>query len=244
MASGRFVTNTICADKKINQLSCDTSRLAFTWLITFADCEGRTYGDPAVVRSMLFPRRQDISIEQMEAFITEWAAKEMIVWYEAEGDLWIWFPNFEKHQTGLRKDHEAASKIPPYFPKPQNDEGITTEELRNKDVPVTAQIKLSQVKLSDDSVFSPISAEFSRVTGITPFKLDKWTEAEQDMNRAGVTAEDIALAVNKLKGGDKPMSVTGLWSITGTAISIHADRLAGRPFGGKKSRSRLPIEGL
>jgi len=60
-----MITNAICADKRINQLCDDTSRLAFTWLITFADCEGRTYGDPAMVRSMLFPRRDDVTIARM-----------------------------------------------------------------------------------------------------------------------------------------------------------------------------------
>lgn len=112
MANGRMITKDICGDKRINQLTSDTSRLAFTWLITFCDREGRTHGDPAMVRSMLFPRRQDVSIEQMETIIKEWACLGLIIWYEAGGDLWIWFPGFDKNQPGLRKDKEAPSKIP------------------------------------------------------------------------------------------------------------------------------------
>src|SRR3972149_12340481 len=72
MAKGRIIISEITRDKKINELSSDTSRLAFTWLITFADSEGRTYGDPALVRSMLFPRRDDLSTEQMQVLIQEW----------------------------------------------------------------------------------------------------------------------------------------------------------------------------
>jgi hypothetical protein len=112
MAQGRMIVNAIAADKRINKLSDDTSRLAFTWLITFADCEGRTYGDPAVVRSMLFPRRQDVTIERMEDYIREWALLGLVVWYESDGDIWISFPKFDKNQPGLRKDREAASRIP------------------------------------------------------------------------------------------------------------------------------------
>jgi hypothetical protein len=120
MARGRFITNEITKDKRINDLSNDKSRLAFTWLITFADSEGRTHGDPALVRSMLFPRRTDVTVEQIEACIREWADAGLIVWYEAEGDQWIYFPNFEKHQVGLRKDREPASAIPapPEIPEP------------------------------------------------------------------------------------------------------------------------------
>jgi len=112
MGRGRFITNAISKDKRINQLSDDTSRLGFTWLITFADREGRTYGDPAIVRSMLFPRREDISIRQMEGYIREWADLKLVVWYEADGDLYIYFPAFEKNQTGMRKNREPASHIP------------------------------------------------------------------------------------------------------------------------------------
>ena len=113
MARGRFISNAIMSDKKINQLSDDTSRLAFTWLITTADSEGRTHGDPAMVRSLLFPRRVDISVEQMEAYITEWYALGLVSWYRANGDLWLVFPNFEKYQVGLRKEREPESQIPP-----------------------------------------------------------------------------------------------------------------------------------
>jgi hypothetical protein len=143
MARGRFISNAITSDKKINDLSDDTSRLAFTWLVTFADCEGRTHGDPAMVRSLLFPRRSDVTNERMEAYIAEWQAAGLIRVYASNGDLWIDFPNFSKHQTGLRKDHEAASTIPPF------EDGITTESLRSKDVVETPQIKY---KISKDKV--------------------------------------------------------------------------------------------
>jgi len=158
MANGRFVTNSICADKKINQLLDDTSRLAFTWLVTFADCEGRTYGDPAVVRSMLFPRRQDVTIEQMEAYIQSWSDNEMIIWYEANGDKWIWFRNFDKHQTGLRKDREAPSKIPPPPMRKQSED--TADLLRTNSglTPEQLPVKLIKEKLNkeNDDFFSKL----------------------------------------------------------------------------------------
>ena len=113
MARGRMINKEICADKKIHALSCDTSRLAFTWLVVFADREGRVRGDPALVRSMVFPRRDDVTIAEIEGYIQEWADCGLVVWYEANDDLWIWFQGFEKNQLGLRKEKEPASIIPP-----------------------------------------------------------------------------------------------------------------------------------
>lgn len=116
MARGRMVTNNISRDKAINGLSDDTSRLAFTWLITFADKEGRVFGDPALIRSMLFPRRDDISNEQMTRYVTEWANAKLIIWYESDDEQWIWFPKFDKNQPGLRKEREPESEIPAFNP--------------------------------------------------------------------------------------------------------------------------------
>ena len=112
MARGRMINSKITLNKAVNDLSDDTSRLAFTWLITFADVEGRTYGDPAVVRSMLFPRRTDISVEQMDGYIREWHEAGLIIWYEADDDLWIAFPKFDENQRGLDRRKEQESTIP------------------------------------------------------------------------------------------------------------------------------------
>jgi hypothetical protein len=49
MARGRMINNAIAGDIKIHALSDDSSRLAFTWLITFADRKGRTLGDPQML---------------------------------------------------------------------------------------------------------------------------------------------------------------------------------------------------
>ena len=133
MARGRIITNEITKDRQVNELSSDTSRLAFTWLVTFADKEGRTYGDPALVRSMLFPRRDDITIEQMTIYIEEWQAAGFIEWYEAGGDKWIFFTAFAKNQPGLRKEKEPDSRIPPppgYSPTPADDDAECPPEVR------------------------------------------------------------------------------------------------------------------
>jgi len=111
MARGRMIDQAITKDKKVHQLSCDTSRLAYTWLITFADVEGRTYGDPALVRSMLFPRCEEITGEQVESYIREWDDSGLVIWYEANGDKWIYFPAFEKHNL-VNRAREAPSIIP------------------------------------------------------------------------------------------------------------------------------------
>ena len=120
--------------------------MAFTWLVAFADKEGRVYGDPALVRSLLFPRRDDISVEDMEAYILEWHSIGLIEWYEAEDDLWICFPNFDKHQVGLRKDREPDSTMP------HPDGGTLPEVVRQLAGSLPEEIGLIKVNVIKDEV--------------------------------------------------------------------------------------------
>lgn len=170
MARRRMISNAICSDKRVDNLSDDTCRLAFTWLITFADCEGRTYGDPALLRSMLFPRRQDITIERMEGYVREWADCRLIIWYEAEDDMWIQFPGFVKNQPGLRKDREPES----FIPAPQNgklivssaadesqqDSGIMPDVIQQESdtMPDECRGILKEIKRKEDIASAPSSA--------------------------------------------------------------------------------------
>ena len=85
MARGRFISKEITLDKKVNSLSSAYSMLAFTWLLTHADGYGRTYGDPAVVRSMVFPRRPEVTVDDVDGYIREWSDARLIIWYEVAG---------------------------------------------------------------------------------------------------------------------------------------------------------------
>ena len=138
-------------------MSDDTSRLAFTWLVSFADVEGRTYGDPAIVRSMLFPRREDVTITQMEGYIREWHNAGLIHWYKTNDDDYIFFCGFDKNQK-LRKDREAQSTIPAPPEEVRSIAGALPEQI---------QVKLKEVKLKEINRSDKI-AIFKSVTLYTP----------------------------------------------------------------------------
>jgi hypothetical protein len=117
MARGRFISNAVIEDSEIHELSSDTCRLAYVFLITLADREGRITGEPGYLTSKLFPRRREITTEIVKGFIQEWADAGFVVWYEDNnGKQALQLINFEKHQRGLRKERETESE----FGKPDN----------------------------------------------------------------------------------------------------------------------------
>lgn len=113
-------------DRAVNELSSDLCRLAYTWAIPHLDRDGRICGDPAALKSTVFPRRDDVTAEQMQAFIIEWHRAGLVTWYETAKDKCLQFLGFRKNQPNLRYEREAAS----LYPDPKS--GKTPAELRQE----------------------------------------------------------------------------------------------------------------
>jgi hypothetical protein len=136
MAHGRMISKKIGCSKQVHDLSSDTCRLAFTWTIPHLDKEGRIHGDPSILRSLVFPRRTDISPDIMQGFINEWAIQGLVQLYEVQGDTYIYFPTFRENQPGLRSDKEPDSCLP------------SPEEGRQIDGKVPSKVRKSSVKVT------------------------------------------------------------------------------------------------
>lgn len=155
MATGRLIQTKICRSKTIHDLSSDTSRLGFTWYIIHADRDGRVPADPAVVKSLVFPRRTDITITDMEAMLREWHDSGLIVIYEARGDVFAYFPEFHNNQS-IRYDREAESVIPP----PPEDGGTTPERRRSNSGAAPAEFKRKESKRKEGKPQNSINLDW------------------------------------------------------------------------------------
>ena len=112
MARGRMISKAISLDEKVNELPDDTARLLFTWMISHLDREGRLHGDATTVKSIIFPRR-NISVTRIETYLKKMEDLKLILRFSVNGNLYLFAPHFEEHQTGLQKNREAPSQIPP-----------------------------------------------------------------------------------------------------------------------------------
>ncbi len=184
MARGRFIDSKIVLSKQVSLLSDDTCRLMFTWMITFADKEGRMFGDPALIRGTIFPRNEKITIKKVESYLQEMADVGLILWYEARGDKFVLFPGFADSQIGLRKDKEPDSGYPPppqecLLEFIQKNSATLPDNFRTTSVKHTPEYKLikennklieleceSEENKAPDSAFYEPMAIFREVTGM------------------------------------------------------------------------------
>jgi len=217
MARGRFISNDIIIDRQVHELSSDTCRLAYTWMITFADAEGRVTGEPDLLLSALFPRRRDISPEDIQSYIDEWVAAGFIFVYEGgDGDRVIQLLNFEKHQRGLRKDREPASR----FDNPADCRMIAGS------IPDDCTVKLIEVNINDNNNDNEIpdarsdSADYQSVwESETGLLISGFTEFKKTCDRfidVGVTPEIFRTAIKEQKKSEyavKRPSGVAEWAI-------------------------------
>jgi len=172
MAMGRIISKKICLNKVVNeQLSSDSCRLAFTWTITHLDRDGRVHGDPRVLRSIIFPRREDITDEIMEGFIKEWAKCGLAIWYICNNDKWLQFPKFRQNQPKLRYERETPSTIPPpekgklCGPTParcRSKAGVKPERVRRESRPIEGNIREFNIREENlnENIKNPEQAPF------------------------------------------------------------------------------------
>jgi ribosomal protein S16 len=255
MARGRFISNYIIEDREMNELSNDTCRLAYVFLITLADREGRITGELGYLTSKLFPRRREITLEMVRGFIQEWADAGFLVWYEdKEGKRALQLINFEKHQRGLRKDREPESEfenpksckiIAGELPKEENPKPV--KELKDKELKdnnnsnVNVNVKPAKkdganpalIRQNDGKMTeNELEAYFIELTGLykpsehlQAKKAINWENALTVWEQVGATKADVKEAVD---ASDKAgMTLVSTTSITSFIKSAIARRKRG-----------------
>jgi hypothetical protein len=149
MARGRMVNKSICSSKKLHCLPDDTCRLLATWTIPHLDVRGVFSADPAIVKSLVFPRRDDVTVAEIAGYLDAIEQAGLIVRFEAKGDVWQRWSGFEDNQAGLRYDRESSE-----YPQPPNWEPAP-EELSSTSpgqVPDKSPLSLKEVKIKSKRI--------------------------------------------------------------------------------------------
>ena len=87
------------------------AQLLFTWTIPNTDDLGRMEGDPEIIKGMMFPYHNNVSVKQIKEALQELADQKLITWYKVDENLYIELPNFAKYQK-LRADRGYKSDYP------------------------------------------------------------------------------------------------------------------------------------
>jgi len=231
MAKGRMLNRETSLSLKLNALVNDTTRLLATWTIPHLDKHGVFHADPQIVKSLIFPLRQDLSTQEVAAMLDDIERVGLIRRFCAAGRMWQVWPGFGENQPYLRRDKERTDFPTPPTSGPTNSDKIPTvsRQIPTADGEKQAQLEV-EVEVEDEieveekarpsapaavakrrvSGFASVITEHSdaRVAAYLDILAQKDitdTNAELIMDRVG--AEDIELWREVLRawavGGDK-----------------------------------------
>lgn len=139
MARGRFLSDSVAKDKRLNDLPLDA---AFVYLmaIPHLDRDGIIDGDAAVLWGTICPRRREL-LDQMERIIAEWVAAGLVVRYETDEGTALWFPGFIKNQQGMNYGREAPSRFNPPPGYVRTTAGLVSEAIMTKSGPNPDEVR-------------------------------------------------------------------------------------------------------
>lgn len=113
MARGRMINRDVSLSLKFGALVNDTTRLLATWTIPHLDKRGVFHADPQIVRSFVFPLRQDLNTQEVAAMIDDLERVGLIRRFADGGRMWQVWPGFADNQKGLHAEREGTDFPPP-----------------------------------------------------------------------------------------------------------------------------------
>ena len=103
----RILKESIRTSKSVNELT-DFEYRVWSYLIVSVDDYGRYHTDPELLKGLVFPRRKGLTENQIGKALASLANIGMIKLYTVDGESYLCFPNWDKHQQIRAK----ASKFP------------------------------------------------------------------------------------------------------------------------------------
>jgi uncharacterized phage protein (TIGR02220 family) len=172
MPEGRMLKKAISESKSLGNLSSDSARLLYTWLIPFLDIQGRHSGDPEIIKGHIFPKVKTMTVRKISTLLTELSNAGLVILYRQNDndEVYLQFTKFKEHQR-LDPGREAPSKIPAptadniiRFGPTQANSGV------NPANSLLSKVNKSKDKLSKDNVepgstISKIIEYFNETTG-------------------------------------------------------------------------------
>ncbi len=113
-------------------------RILWIGLITLADDDGKLRGDPAVIKSEIFPFDR-VSLKVVDGDLQRFSEESLIQRYEVSSERYIHIVKWAQYQ---RPSHPTPSRIPD--PLPPENSGGTPELLRNPSGSFPAQGSLGK----------------------------------------------------------------------------------------------------
>lgn len=197
MATRRMLSKSISLSEQVSRLS-DAAALLYSWAILHTDDWGVIHASPVRLRAEVAPLRDHWSVKDVAGYIDEWEVAGLVVRYCADGEPYVLFPTFDKHQDGIHKRTRKNALPNPCFPEEYTITECTPGTSRKiPEVPASrapAELNRTELNRSKDSAAFAAEAEDE----------PEQTDPEQQPKHPRTQALETCLAAFGLTKDDLP----------------------------------------
>lgn len=125
----RIIKETIQTSKSVNLLT-DFQFRVFIHLITYVDDYGRGSADPEIIKGRALTRRKNLTEKQIADALYAMANTGIINLYEVDGESFLYFPHWAKHQQ-VRNKVSKFPEPPAFDDTAESETSCTTQEQKS-----------------------------------------------------------------------------------------------------------------
>ena len=197
----RILKESIRTSDSIDKLSW-FEEVLFYRLIVSCDDFGRFDGRPAIVKNMLFPLKDNLTLQTVSKAINNLASAELVVLYVFEGKPYLYLPGWNEHQIVRAKKSR--------YPEPDSSmitsEIICKQENANVSViqsnPIQSESNPNPIRESESNPPNPPRGDFDRFWAAYPKKVGK-DAALRAFKKTKVPVETMIQAIEAQKQSDQ-----------------------------------------
>lgn len=142
----RILKDSIRTSKSVNAMTDFQFRL-WAYLITYVDDFGRGSADPELLKGFVFPRRKGVTEQTIGNTLRELASLGSIQLYDVDGESYLVFPGWEKHQTPRAKVSKYPA--PPIECNQNNDHESTCKQVQADAPDIRNRYSINDKRYSD-----------------------------------------------------------------------------------------------
>lgn len=168
--SSRILKDSILTDKAFNTLSLLEESI-YHRLTVSADDYGIFYADPVLLLRILFPRKKDISEEDVREGLDHLEETGLIFRYTADGEDYLKISSWENDQRPRNTRHKfpcpETVEEAPVLPAEEEKE-TAQEENRSVPEPPAADEIVIELPLNDNTLYNVTQGEISEFSALYP----------------------------------------------------------------------------
>lgn len=123
MPDGRFLSKTVATDEPLNRLTWQ-AQAVYMMTVPHLDRDGLITGHPLLLLAQVAPLRAAELVGIMPGIIQEWIDADLVMCYQSDDQLALFFPGFLKHQRLPHYDRETPSRFAPPPGHERTDQGL------------------------------------------------------------------------------------------------------------------------